>query len=103
MMKRLDKEAYDKAQRGYVAPEPLALPGLETQGVGRSMLSNLKKALAAKLAKGQALVQEKIIARVTEKQNSVTKPSGASDSVRAESSKSSQRPSKSPRSPKSQL
>jgi hypothetical protein len=42
MIRRLDKEAYEKAQRGYVAPTTLAPAGLEA-GAAHPMLVKLKE------------------------------------------------------------
>lgn len=67
MIKRLDKEAYDRARRGYVAPTTLAPPGLEAHGSAHPMLARLKQQLMAKLEQGQALVQEKVTTPIKEK------------------------------------
>jgi len=67
MIKRLDKEAYDKAQRGYVAPTTLAPAGLEAHGAAHPMLTKLKEQLMAKLAKGQEVVQRNLTTPIKER------------------------------------
>ena len=67
MMKRLDKEAYDRAQRGYVAPATLAPPGLEAHGAAQPALAKLKEQLMAKLARGQEVVQRKLATPLKER------------------------------------
>ena len=82
-----------------MAPEALDLADLQPEGAGRSMLSNLTKALAAKVAKGRALAREKIMAQVTEKQ-ALANGAGDSRSPTKVETKPSKKTSKQTRSPK---
>ena len=59
MVKRLDKEAYDKAQGGYFAPKTLAPAGV-VPGAARPMLTRLGAGLKARVAKGQNYVKRTV-------------------------------------------